>query len=329
MSNVTSNWAVLCLLLVYVSNQWCRYLLNYLYAVSSDDPKQSLEVATGITTAQYGLLVGFGFSFTYVLIGLIMGRAADVCNRVNIIAVGVVVWSVAVLQMGFANSFTALLISRVVLGIGESFSGPASYSLIADFFAPAERARANGIYACAIYVGGGLASLSLAMARGIGWRSTCWILAGIGGALAVLLRGTVREPVRTGKAVTGSSSKPAQKVEEQLTVVQSLREILCTKLVVAMLVAGSARFMAGYCLGAFLPVFYKARFPSYNKQYSYINASVVSLGGAASSYAGGVAADKWEQRGQLKARLYVPAIGAALAIPTLALALYSTNFYLR
>jgi MFS family permease len=329
MSEAASNWALLCLLLVYVSNQWCRYLLNYLYAVSSDDPKQSLEAATGITTAQYGLLVGFGFSFTYVLIGLVMGRAADVCNRVNIIAVGLVLWSVAVLQMGFANSFTALLISRVVLGIGESFSGPASYSLIADFFAPAERARANGIYAFGVYVGGGLGSLSLAMARGIGWRTTCWILASIGGFLAVLLRGTVREPVHTGKAVSGSSAKPAQKAEEQLTVVQSLREILGTKLVVAMLVAGSARFMAGYCLGAYLPVFYKAQFPSYNKQYSYINASVVSLGGAASSYAGGVAADKWEQAGQSKAHLYVPAIGAALAIPTLALALYSTNFYLR
>lgn len=57
-----SKFVLYVLLLVYISNQWCRYLLNYLYAVADmdeigpGDPKggnfQSLARATHITNSQ-------------------------------------------------------------------------------------------------------------------------------------------------------------------------------------------------------------------------------------------------------------------------------------
>jgi hypothetical protein len=43
---------------VYVSNQWSRYILNYLYAISSDSSKYSITEACSLTSTEYGLLTG-------------------------------------------------------------------------------------------------------------------------------------------------------------------------------------------------------------------------------------------------------------------------------
>jgi MFS family permease len=54
------------------------------------------------------------------------------------------------------------------LTTGEAFSNPASYSMIPDLFPPEKRPTANGIFASAVYIGGGMASLSEAIAEDIG-----------------------------------------------------------------------------------------------------------------------------------------------------------------
>jgi hypothetical protein len=42
-SLVYSNYTLALLWGVYVSNQWSRYILNYLYAISSDDSTYSIS----------------------------------------------------------------------------------------------------------------------------------------------------------------------------------------------------------------------------------------------------------------------------------------------
>lgn len=51
-----------------------------------------------------------------------------------------------------------------------------------------------------IYIGGGLSSLSIAIAESIGWRGSAYAVAAGGFALAFLLRFTVKEPVRVPAA---------------------------------------------------------------------------------------------------------------------------------
>lgn len=70
-----------------------------------------------------------------------MGRAADLYNRRSIIFYGLVIWNLATVFLGMSNNFVQLLLSRILLGIGESFSMPASYSLIADYFPPESLAQ--------------------------------------------------------------------------------------------------------------------------------------------------------------------------------------------
>lgn len=256
-----------------------------------------------------------------------MGRAADIYNRRNIVFYGLVIWNVATVCLGLSNNFIQLLFSRVLLGIGESFSMPASYSLIADYFPPESLAQANGVFAFGVYVGGGLSSLSIAMAEGVGWRMSAFIVAAYGLLLSLFVRLTIKEPVRSPSSVRTVAQQEDSDAEKDYSVKDSVLIIFTDKLVVLLILGGMVRFMAGYAIGSYLPDFYSQIYPDFNTIYSYLNASVVSVGGALSSYLGGFLADKWEQAGQSRARMYIPAIGALLGIPTFLCVLLVPSFY--
>jgi hypothetical protein len=51
------------------TQRWARYIINYLYAISSDESKYSISEACDFTTSEYGLLTGYGFSATFVVAG--------------------------------------------------------------------------------------------------------------------------------------------------------------------------------------------------------------------------------------------------------------------
>ena len=97
--------------------------------------------------------------------GLVAGRLADVSSRKTVIFFGVVIWNLAMVGLGMSNVFWQLLLWRLVLGVGQAFTNPASYSLIADYFPEEKRAQANGLFACGVYVGGGVASLCIEVRR--------------------------------------------------------------------------------------------------------------------------------------------------------------------
>lgn len=71
--------------------------------------------------------------------------------------------------------------------------------------APPPALKANGVFAFGVYVGGGLSSLSIALAKAVGWRGSAYAVASYGLLLSVLVRFTVREPVRT-PAVTAPAA---------------------------------------------------------------------------------------------------------------------------
>ena len=179
-------WFVLTILAaIYVQNQWSRYSLNYMYAVSADDDKESIRAATNLNAADYGILTGYGFSGTFCLAGLVAGRLADIGTRKYIIFIGVAIWNLGMFGIGMATTFWQLLLFRLLLGAGQAFTNPASYALIADYFPEEKRAEANGLFACGVYIGGGVASLCLEMAESWGWRRSCYLIALVGFALTL------------------------------------------------------------------------------------------------------------------------------------------------
>ncbi len=97
--------------------------------------------------------------------------------------------------------------------------------------------------------------------------------------------------------------------------------------VVSLLLAGGIRYMAGYSIAGFLPLYFETAFPDFVTAYSIGNASVVSIGGALSSYAGGAIADRITARQGQHMSLLVPAVGSVLGILAMAPVLYTGNFW--
>jgi MFS family permease len=157
-----------------------------------------LEHALHIGNAKVGLLSSVsllvGAVFT-IPVGLLVDRA----KRMPMLAVSIVLWSIASLISGFAGSYSSLLLSRVLLGAVTATAGPAIASLTGDYFAANERGR---VYA---YILGGETAgtavgfiVSGTFASAISWRAAFILLAIPGFFLARELWRTVPEPDRGG-----------------------------------------------------------------------------------------------------------------------------------
>ena len=137
------------------------------------------------------------FVLLYAVIGIPLGRLADVSRRKVILAVGIFVWSGFTALSGLATSFAMLFMFRLGVGVGEASAAPSGNSLIGDLFPPAQRARALGIFmlglplgTAASYVISGIIVKSTG-----GWRAALLVAAAPGFLLALLTL-LLPEPLR-------------------------------------------------------------------------------------------------------------------------------------
>jgi MFS family permease len=172
-----------------------------------------------LSDTQVSLLAGFAFVLFYVGFGLVIGRLADRLDRKRIIGIGVVLWSLATMSCGLANSFAQLFTARVMVGVGEATLGPSASSMLSDYFPRGKLARALSVYTGAQYLGAGLALIVGSLAIQIvsrmpppvlpyvgqiaPWQTT-FLVVGLFGSLVLLPFLFVREPRRLG--VTGQAA---------------------------------------------------------------------------------------------------------------------------
>ena len=110
-----------------------------------------------LTDVQVSLLQGLAFASIYCVAGLPLGSAADQFSRRNIIIVGVAFWSVMTSFCGVVRSYTALLLCRAGVGVGEATLSPSAYSMLSDYFPARRLPAAMSFYNLGPAVGSGLA----------------------------------------------------------------------------------------------------------------------------------------------------------------------------
>ena len=111
----------------------------------------------GLSDTEISLIIGLAFSAVYSLTTLPLARIADRYSRRNVIAAGIFSWSLMTALAGMASSFWQLFTARMGVGIGEASLGPASTSMLADYFDEYRLPLAYGIVAAAPFIGTGLA----------------------------------------------------------------------------------------------------------------------------------------------------------------------------
>ena len=197
------------LILVYMLNFLDRQIIGILAA--------PLKEHFQLTDQQFGLLGGIAFASVYSTLAIPIAWLADRFSRVWIMTVALSVWSGFTALCGMAGSFTQLFLCRMGVGVGEAGGVAPSYSLVADYFPPHQRARALAAYAFGIPLGTAAGTLvGGLLAAEFGWQTAFIVVGLLGLLLAPVLRLTVKDPPRGGMesaaahaAVAAAAAGPA------------------------------------------------------------------------------------------------------------------------
>lgn len=143
---------------------------------------------------------------TIALTTFLAGFLGDRFNRKRIITFSLIFWSLATMGLGFAGTFTTVLLLRsVATGGGESFYGPAAMSLLASYHKET-RSLAFSIHQAALYLGlmlsGVLASWVLGLVRS--WRGVFMAFGAAGLLLGIGFVFCLKDAARA----TGDASVP-------------------------------------------------------------------------------------------------------------------------
>ncbi len=126
---------------------------------------------------------------------LLGGRAADLLGRRRMFMVGLVVFALASLAGGLANSEGQLIVARAVQGLGGAILAPAALSIVAATFTEgAERNKAMGVWG-AVAGSGGAAGVLLGgiLTDGLGWEWVFWVNVPIALAAAAIAPRVIAE----------------------------------------------------------------------------------------------------------------------------------------
>lgn len=174
------------------------FLVNFLNFFDRALPSVVLEPIRKefmLSDTMLGLL-GTAFVLVYAVAGIPLGRLADKGSCTRILSVGVFIWSFLTAAGGAATNFTAMLLARLGVGIGEAACAPAANSMIGDLYPTERRARAIGLFTLGLPLGT-LAAFGMGgwLAQHYGWRYTFYFAA-VPGLLVALALLRLPEPVR-------------------------------------------------------------------------------------------------------------------------------------
>jgi MFS family permease len=197
-------WALLLLTATYTFSFIDRQIINLLV-----DP---IRTDLSLSDSQVSFLQGLAFVLPYVLLSIPLGRVVDRANRIRVLVIGILVWTISCVTCGLAKNFWQLGMARMGVGAGEASVTPASWSLLADYFPEDKRALPVSIFLMGPYLGAGLSLILgaevVGWASGLGtiefpfagalapWQLT-FMLVALPGLLMVFLLPLLQDPPRT------------------------------------------------------------------------------------------------------------------------------------
>ncbi len=303
-SSTAACWYALGLLtVVYTFNFIDRQLLAIL--------QESIKAELSLSDSQLGLLTGFAFAIFYVTAGIPIARWADRSNRRNIVALSLLIWSGMTALSSYVQNFLQLLLARIGVGVGEAGGSPPSHSMISDIFPPNRRATAIGFYSMGVNIGilfGFLAGGWLN--EFFGWRVAFLVVGVPGVALALLLRLTLREPIRGLHDNTSANADPVP-FGEVLQVLRTRRTFIHMSL------GAGLNAFCGYGIANWTASFMIRSYQMPTGELGTWLAAIIGLGGAASVFLGGMLADRLAPRDK-RWYTWVPCLAGFIAVPFMA-----------
>jgi MFS family permease len=306
------------LAVVYVFNFTDRQILAILM--------QPIKEELLLSDTQLGLLSGIAFALFYVTVGIPIARLADRYNRVNIISVSVLLWSLMTALSALVTNFAQLLAARIGVGIGEAGCTPPAHSLIADYFAREERSRALGIYSLGLPVGSFVGMLAGGwVAQLYGWRAAFLVVGIPGLVLAVLVKATIREPER-GLA-DRAESQTDEPSDQAPPFGVAMRMLWRRRTYRHITLATSLLSFAGFAAVSWIPPFLIRSHGMTLGEVGTLLSFMVAVGGVGGTLLGGFLGDRLSMRDR-RWYVWLPAAFLLLAVPFSFAALLAADKYL-
>ncbi|MCY4342907.1 MAG: MFS transporter [Gammaproteobacteria bacterium] len=312
------RWYVLGMLaLTYAFSFMDRQILSILL--------EDIRAEFSLSDLQLGLLSGIAFALFYATLGVPIARLADRFNRVTIVSAAVTVWSAMTALCGAAASFWQLFLARVGVGIGEAGGSPPSHSIISDYFNKEERSFALAIYSLGTSLGmlfglvmGGF------VAEHFGWR-WAFVCAGVPGlALALLLKLTVREPLR-GAMEEEAEKPPRPESAAGESMIAAFRALWANRCYRRVNLAHMLGVFVGYGFTVWKPALYLRQFELSQSEVGLIVGLTAAGLGVPGMLLGGYLGDRLSKR-DARGPAWLCAAAVLLATPVYLLALWSSDW---
>lgn len=189
-------WALFIIFLANFLNYTDRQLVSAL--------EKPLRSGLALNEVEYGLLWTL-FTVGYMLCAVPIGLLADRLSRTRLFALCIIIWSMATIISGMAQTKFILYVARIFIGVGEAGCLVIGPSLISDFFRTKVRGKALSMFFLAMPLGGTAAFIMAGLLINIlSWREM-FILAGAPGFLIAVFIWVLPEPER-GQADADPSS---------------------------------------------------------------------------------------------------------------------------
>ncbi|HEY8570932.1 MFS transporter [Phenylobacterium sp.] len=296
------------LILAYTFNFLDRQILGILAG--------SIKKDLGLTDSQLGLMGGLAFALFYTGLGIPIAWLADRGSRTWIMTGALALWSGFTALCGFAGGFWQLFLCRMGVGVGEAGGVAPAYSLIADYFPKAQRARALAAYSFGIPIGSALGILFGGLiAAAIDWRMAFIIVGLAGVALAPIFRLIVKEPPR------GAMEGPAP---AQAPAAGGARRLLAKPSFWLMSLGAAASSVCGYGIAFWLPSFFERSLGMSLVDRSLFLGAITLVGGLMGVWGGGWLGDRLGQASR-RAYVLVPAAAFLIALPCFFLAVQAQS----
>jgi predicted MFS family arabinose efflux permease len=298
---------------------WFLGLLVAIYACSFVDRiilstvGQAIKVDLKLTDLQFGLLGGLAFAVFYAAFGIPIARLAERTSRVAIISICIALWSAMTALSGVSANYWQLLLFRMGVGLGEGGCGPAAQSLISDHYPPKQRASALAIFAIGVPLGSMIGAVSGGwITQTFNWRAAFFVVGLPGLVLALLTRLTLKEPPRGH-----SEGRPAEETAAPLTTV--IGRLVGSPTIVLIILGCLLTNLSAAGINTFAASYLVRRFDMSFTSVGLLYGLVTGASGTFGILVGGFGADIAARRDP-RWYAWMPAIGAALALPAFLIA---------
>ncbi len=153
--------------------------INYIDRGNLATAAPLLQDELHLSASQLGFLLS-AFYYSYVVCMAPAGRLAERFGAHRVLAAGLTIWAVATMATGLVHGFVALLLLRLLLGVGESVAFPCASKIFASAVEVQHLGVANGVLGFGYLVGPAVGTLLGGYLMSLyGWRPVFILFGGL------------------------------------------------------------------------------------------------------------------------------------------------------